>query len=161
MNNWQNNNHNFNKYTIFSYLGDSGSPKSLSTSPRSRVQFTSVTDQLYSLPTKNCLVHLKKFSLKKLEVEFFFSIAIFPSLLMSLENKLSFVNLIYLLSITLTYTNFNVWLLTEKKNSWVRKWRWRPWEPEQLGEALIPSILLAIMLLKCQIYAIYSQMSAQ
>ena len=34
-------------------------------SPRSRVSLTSVTDQLYSVPTKNFKVCLKKFSLKK------------------------------------------------------------------------------------------------
>ena len=34
--------------------GKLGSPRSLSASSRSRVSFTRVTDQLYSLPSKNC-----------------------------------------------------------------------------------------------------------
>ena len=33
--------------------GKLGSPRSLSASPRSRVSFTSATDRLYSLPTRN------------------------------------------------------------------------------------------------------------
>ena len=44
--------------------GKLGSPRSLSASSRSRVSFTSVTDQLYSLLAKNCMVRLKKFSLQ-------------------------------------------------------------------------------------------------
>ena len=38
--------------------------------PRSRLSFTSVTDQLHSLATKNCMVRLKKFSLLNKELSY-------------------------------------------------------------------------------------------
>ena len=48
-------------------LAKLGSPRSLSASPRFCVSFTSVTDQFYSIPTKNWMVRLEKRSLKKIQ----------------------------------------------------------------------------------------------